>query len=305
MTVLALYTTIYPGVERFLSDWYESVLRQTDRDVQLWIGLDGLKIEVAQKALGGRPRVTWVPAEVGDTPAQVRQRALARIADSCDGVVLVDSDDVLHPTRVAAARESLLDGDVTGCALRLVDGQGCDLGMVLGLPCGSQPADVLPRHNIYGLSNSAYRSDILRRCLPIPADAVLVDWFLATRAWLYGALLTFDPAVRMDYRQHDANTARTQLPFAPGQIHSDTLLVRRHFEILKSSPTPGASSERLALVERVAADVDAFHRQVVLQPKRLEFYVRALNALAPVPLWWSSVAHPALQHLWTAQKEPA
>ena len=31
MPRLALYTTVYPGVERYLADWYASVRRQTDR----------------------------------------------------------------------------------------------------------------------------------------------------------------------------------------------------------------------------------------------------------------------------------
>ncbi len=39
---VALCTTIYPGVEAYLPDWYRSVRAQTDRDFQLWVGLDGI-----------------------------------------------------------------------------------------------------------------------------------------------------------------------------------------------------------------------------------------------------------------------
>ena len=74
---------------------------------------------------------TWVLAQPGDTPAQVRQRLLERIVKACDGVVLVDSDDILHPNRVASARLALQHSDMVGCALRLVDTQGQALGIDL------------------------------------------------------------------------------------------------------------------------------------------------------------------------------
>ena len=54
--ILALYTTIYPGVEKFLFDWYQSVLHQTDQDFQLWIGLDNLDVDSVKRAIGVDPK---------------------------------------------------------------------------------------------------------------------------------------------------------------------------------------------------------------------------------------------------------
>lgn len=296
---LALYTTIYPGVEAFLGDWYRSVQEQTDQDFQLWIGLDTMGIGAAIDAMGGDPGAIWVTTAAGDTPAQVRQRAFARIVENCDGVVLVDSDDVLHASRVASARAALQTSDLAGCALRLVDEHGREIGMTMGLPPQTGVMEVFPRNNVFGLSNSAFRSDLLRRCLPIPASAALVDWFLATQAWLYGARLVFDPGIRMDYRQHGANMARVRPPFDGPRIVQDTERVRHHFQIVLTSPPEGGLTDRFAAVERVAADIEAFHRRVVLRPVQLERYVQALNALEMAPLWWSCVAHPSLQRMWT------
>ena len=84
--------------------------------------------------LGDRPAATFVVAEPGSTPAEVRQQALTRIADRYDAVVLVDSDDLLHPDRVAAARAWLDDADVAACGLRLVDEAGQPLGVSLATP---------------------------------------------------------------------------------------------------------------------------------------------------------------------------
>src|ERR1700693_387427 len=95
---LAVYTTIYPGIEAYLVDWYYSLRQQTDQEFQLWIGLDKLGTEYVQKLLGSNLKANWMGAPEGATPAEIRQRALARIVETCSGVVLVDSDDLLHPT---------------------------------------------------------------------------------------------------------------------------------------------------------------------------------------------------------------
>jgi hypothetical protein len=300
---LALYTTIYPGVEDYLKDWFRSVREQTDQKFKTWIGVDSLTVDAIMDAMGGDPNATWVPAAPGDTPAQVRQRALEQLVETCDGVVLVDSDDILHPSRVASARESLKKNDLVGCALRLVDQSGGDVGMAFRMPPHAAPADVLPRNNVFGLSNSAYRSDLLRRCLPIPDDVALVDWYLATRAWLLGAKLDFDDVIRMDYRQHGMNMARVRPPFNPIQVISDCNRVRHHFQVMLATPLAGAMADRLASLEVVASDIESFHLHVVLNPKRLERYVEALNDLDLAPLWWSSVANPVLKDMWSPIKE--
>jgi hypothetical protein len=295
---IVVYTTIYPGVETYISDWYRSVQAQTDRDFQLWIGLDGIGSETVESVIGSHLEARWVASEPGDTPARIRQRALAQIVNTCDAVVLVDIDDILHETRVAAAREVLATSELYGCALRLVNQQGRDLGMTFSLPSGTKAEEVLPRHNVFGLSNTAYQSALLQRCLPVPTEVTLVDWFLATKAWLMGARLAFDPVVRMDYRQHGANMARVRFPISPKQVIKDTELVRHHFEFMLALDPSGFLPERLVLLKNTASSIETFHQHIVPEPSRLLRYVESLNSLAPAPLWWSSVAHPALESMW-------
>lgn len=300
---LMLCTTVYPGVEPFLVDWYQSVLAQTDQDFQLLIASDNLSVEAAQAAMGGVSKANWVLAQANDSPAQIRQRLLVRAIESCDVVVLVDSDDILHDSRVAAARKAIETTDLAGCALRLVSEQSKNLGMTLGSSPGTEAADVLPRHNVFGFSNTAYRSNLLRRCLPIPPNVHLVDWFLATRAWLLGGRLAFDPVVRMDYRQHGANTAPIRFPFQASQVIRDTANVREHFRLLQASPMENVLPDRWAQVQEAAADVQLFSERVVSQPERLESYLQNLNTLKPQVVWWWDVAQPALQWMWNDDAE--
>jgi hypothetical protein len=219
-----------------------------------------------------------------------------------DGVVLVDSDDILHPSRIASARIALQELDLSGCALRLVDEKGRDLGQTFRLPRGTEPERVLPRCNVFGLSNTAFRSVLLNRCLPIPDQTVLVDWFLATRAWLCGARMGFDAIPRMDYRQHSTNMVRFRPPFSIQQVMKDSYRVLHHFQTVRSVTLEGAIPELLAVLKQTEADITVFYRKIVLQPHLLEQYVHALNALSLEPLWWSSIANPALQHMWSEKK---
>lgn len=102
----------------------------------------------------------------------------------------------------------------------------------------------------------------------------------------------------MAYRQHGANTARVLPPFDSAQVARDTDRVRGHFARVQSAPLPTAAAGRLNEVGAAAAEVDAFYRQVVLQPAVFDRYLKDLNVLAPAPYWWACVAHPALRELW-------
>ena len=78
---LAVYTTIYSGVEPYLSDWFRSLRQQTDREFELWVGLDGLTIESLERfweLIWTQPGL-WLPQErpsrdprPGSYPASLR-----------------------------------------------------------------------------------------------------------------------------------------------------------------------------------------------------------------------------------------
>jgi hypothetical protein len=298
---LAVYTTIYSGVEPYLNDWFCSLRQQTDREFELWVGLDGLTSKSVQALVGAELDATWVVASAGATPAEIREQALSRIAAKCSAVVLVDSDDRMHPSRVEAARTSLQNAEFTGCALRIIGHLGESLGRDFSLPAHVRPDAVFPRHNVFGFSNSAIRSELLTQCLPIPRQAILVDWVLATRAWLLGARFSFDPVPRMDYRQYSANTARLQYPIRAEQVVSDTALVQQHFRLMLHSVHPGFLPERIAELKSAAAQIEEFRQSVVLDPVQLESYVEAFNAQPHAMVWWSTVAYQPLEDMWMSR----
>jgi hypothetical protein len=295
---LAVHTTIYPGSERFLSEWYDSVLSQTDQRFDLWIGLDALTPAHVEAAVGRRIEAQWVDSRPGDTPADVRQHAFDALVVRYDAIVFVDADDVLEPTRVAAARDALSACDVSGCALCLTDAAGTDLGISFGAPHGADLARLLPRYNVFGLSNSAYRSATLAKCLPVPSGCVLIDWLLASRACASGATLGFDDVPRMRYRRHDNNCVPVLPPFTPRQVLAAAARVVQHYGFLLDGDWRWRKGHRQPF-ELARARARAFHDAMSASGDVLRRYVEALNALPAQYVWWWAVGHPALEDLWT------
>lgn len=296
---LGVYTTIYPAVSGYLVDWYGSLQEQTDKNFQLWIGLDALTGEEVEEIIGCKVDAHWLQAPQGATPAQIRQIVLAQMIDACDGVVLVDSDDLLEPSRIEAARAQLVNFELGGCALRLVGESGSDLDQTFTLPKNLELVDVFPRWNVFGFSNSVYHSRLLRRLLPIPESAALVDWFLSTKAWLVGSKMGFDCVPRMKYRQYLGTMAHIRLPFTAPQVIAHTEMVRHHFKLVLAALPHGTIEKRRAALANAQEDTEKFWHRVVRDETALNNYVDALNKLAPAPIWWTSVAYPPLQSMWS------
>ncbi len=295
MSRTAVYSTIYPGMEPYCADWAQSLGRQTDGDFDIWIGVDQLSIADIEKAAHQHLAAEFVFAQPGDTPAMIRNRALEQMVGRYETIIFVDSDDILFPTRVESAKQFLQHYDVTGTAMQLIDQSGTPLDIAFSPPPISDYTTILFRWNIFGLSNTAYRSEIVQKCLPIPPDCIAVDWYLATMALLHGSRLGFDNNPQMYYRQHGANTARIIPPFTPEQVLIATQIVRQHQLIFIDRITVEMQKEMFARAHR---KVEKFSNNVLANSGMLERYVLALNKLPIQSNWWSCVAHPELEEIW-------
>jgi len=297
---LALYTTMYPAAERFLSSWYQSVVAQTDRDFDLYIGADQLGPREVFSAVGNEFQAVWVTAPSGSTPTAVRQAGIDQILASANkyhGIVFVDCDDVMHPTRVESARIQLQNSDVAACALEIVKEDGQSTGSFFGPVSPAAIPQMLARVNVFGMSNTVYRTDILRAIPPSPPQGRLMDWFIATAGWVRGARFSFDNRPRMKYRQYGSNTARVLPPFTSEYIREATDLVLGHYELVLSQ-IPGMTDGIRGELESARANVRLFSSRIAESPHVCERYVLSLNQLPASHFWWDCVAHPALENQW-------
>jgi hypothetical protein len=219
------------------------------------------------------------------------------MVQSADVVVMSDCDDVMEPARVEAARRLLASADVVGCALTIIGEDGTPLGPVFGSGEKAGWRNDLLRHNVFGLSNSAFRSETLLGCLPIPREAVLIDWYLITLAVDRGARVTFDEAPLMRYRQYGSNTASVMPPFTGATVARSTDLVLTHYDLLLRREA-GLSARMREDVEHARADAERFRSVFATDERVRGEYVHGLNALEPRYVWWWCVANSQLEHLW-------
>lgn len=297
---LALYTTVFPTITRFLPAWFESVRRQTDQEFDLFIGCDQISPDDVKNLLGQSFDATWCVAPSGSTPIQVREAAIQMILNEkiYKSVVFVDADDTLHPTRIEAARSLIQGNDVVGCGLEIIDEDGRSTGARFGpRSCDLNFGELLPHCNFFGLSNTAYQTSVLARCLPLPAQCPIMDWFLVTRAWAHGANLAYDPVPRMYYRQYSSNLARVLPPFSAAYIRHITRSVLLHYQIVLTA-IPELKPPIRRIFEDAQQRVLNFRRKVVNDDSMLEHYLTALNGLVPSLTWWTSVARPELEEMW-------
>jgi len=294
----ALFSTLYPEGMKFFKPWYDSVLRQSSSDFDLWIGCDRIsECEISARA-GVRPAATMIESKSGESPIKLRERIFREIIkDGYEAIIFVDSDDVLIPTRVEYAIRAMRRFDVYGCGMILIDGSGNRIGREFQAPETWNLSSDLVRNNIFGLSNTAYKTEMLKKSFPFQEDCVLLDWYLATLSWCNQATFYFDKTIQMEYRQYSNNVARCVPPFSHDQILAATRRVLRHYDcVLQSLCTYDRRKKDKICQAKIY--VAAFYDSITMSADILSAYTTKLNELPVDHIWWSCVAHPVLEEIW-------
>jgi hypothetical protein len=282
---------------RFVPDWYRSVEIQENQTFDLWIGLDAVTPEEVQAVIGTKRPVRWLAGASCNSPAQIRLRAMQAMVQEYEFIVFSDSDDVMYSARVEKTLSQLNDYDVVACAMDFMDERGESQGITFRPAGAMDPARLLIHHNVFGLSNSAYRADVLRQCLPFDRNCELIDWLLATRALNLGARMTFDYTPAMSYRQYSANAAPALPPFTQSHVLRLTEKVVLHYQLLLQNAASLRENLRLQLSDALN-QARRFYSAMRQSEKRLSEYVKNLNSLQPEYIWWWCVANRSLEHIW-------
>ncbi len=296
MSSTALYTTIYPGEEPYIKPWFDSVESQVDKNFDIIIGLDSFTPEQVFKSAGKVFDAKFITADAGATPALVRAKAYKLIVAKYKQVIFTDSDDILLPQRVKESKKLLKECDLCACALNIVDTDGSDLNRIFPVSENEDLTSLLPRANLFGLSNTAYRCELLEKLMPFPSECVMLDWFMVTKAWLLGAKIKTTSKPLMQYRQHPENTARVLPPFTKEQVLKAANLLKLHYSLLQTHVLR-SFSEKAELFKTASDNLNIFVDSMS-SPDNLDNYVRNLNKLSEKHIWWSWIAHPELEEIW-------
>lgn len=293
----ALFTTVYPAVLPYLRDWYRSVKEQSDGDFDLCIASDSLTQDEVYSATQEEFQASWYFATAGESPVAIRINALRSISERYDAIVLVDSDDILLPSRVERSKDFIENSDMNACALDLVDEYANPLYTTIGRNFahkGSELLNFLLYRNVFGFSNMTFRTTLLCQLLKTSSKSPALDWNFATRAAAMGAHISFDTVSGMLYRQHRSNIARILPPFHKDTLIQSTLIVLEHYQdILNMLP-----SDTRKRIEVRQSDVVLFHKKITMDVEICEAYLEAINEIHEERYWWSFVAHPQLKEIW-------
>lgn len=290
---LAVITAVYPAVMKYLKDFFKTLENQTDQCFTLWIGLDGVKPDDVVNLPSHIHNIHFVTPPPLSTPAEVRNAVLAVALPESDAVALIDADDLLAGTRVEAAKQSVGKADLTATCMRYIDDDGSLLDGIFDPALGDLS---LVHTNVFGFSNTTWKSDTLANFLPVPKSCILMDWYVSTLAVWSGAKPGIDPTPRMYYRQHRDNIANVRPPFSAKQITRATGLVLSHYDlVLDALKTKDIRGLNVFIEARNRAQNFS---KAISDPELLRRYLKALNELPPRHVWWTCVANPNLEYLW-------
>lgn len=299
---LAVFTTFYPEGRKFFPDFIHSLANQSDNNYHLIIGLDridALELDFLEKIIV--PKVI-IESQKGESPVSLRCRALELLIDQYDGVIFIDSDDILCPSRIEAARKMLEKDIVYGCAMRIIDENGNYLSKDFQYPYNNRIASEIPlMFNIYGMTNTAYSSSILKKCLPISDDVKILDWYLATKAWILGASFQFDRIPRMNYRQYGNNIAKVIPPFSGKYISFIVELLIDHYNQIINIPNMQKKYYKMFLSQ--IKDLSNFKVYVINDKDTFKKYLDQLNSMQKSHIWWDFIMDPELDYLWRSDSK--
>lgn len=297
---LVIYTTVYPGVKPYLKECFDSIQNQTDMGFDLFIGSDGLTKSEVFSVVENEFKASWYFSKPGETPSEIRSNALSQVLDDYKAVILVDSDDILFPTRVEYARQYISNSDVNVCPLELVDSRGNRKGISSwNKPevVNKNPLRFILTKNIFGFSNTTYKTDLLRQILPIHKKAKAADWYLITKAILKKAKISYDIQSRMYYRQHGNNIAPIVSPFNAKQILNASTIILNHYEVMLED----LDNNHIVIKTKIKIQKERVHRflsSLESSEEIMNHYLEYLNSNKIVHPWWNFVAHPELEEIW-------
>ncbi|OFE12942.1 hypothetical protein PHACT_07150 [Pseudohongiella acticola] len=220
---------VYNGAA-FLAEQLDSILGQSHRNFLLLARDDGSSdhsVQILQAYAGKFPdRISLIHDSLGNLGASASfglllQHALTLIdnrpASPPCYVALADQDDWWHADKLACCLQRMKQLEATSATipalvhsdLRVVDKAGQLLAPSLAAYQMLRVQHTgfvaqLVSNTLTGCT-ALMNTALVRKALPIPAEAVMHDWWLSLVASAFGHRY-FEPSALVDYRQHGGNT---------------------------------------------------------------------------------------------------
>ncbi|MBI5219588.1 MAG: hypothetical protein HY958_11720 [Bacteroidia bacterium] len=196
---------IFPGVEKYLNDYLDSLNNQTDKKFDLLIVNDFAKIEIKNKF----SKAIWIDVNLKLTPASIRQLIYDyAVENKYNFLVFSDVDDYFSNNRIKITKKQLQKYDFVCNELTIVDDNKKNLKENFLSDFFSKKnvntIDFLLNKNLVGLGNSAIKLNQKIK-IEIPENIIAVDWFIYTILLLNNCKGIFTDETITFYRQYNEN----------------------------------------------------------------------------------------------------
>ncbi len=273
---------IFPALEAYLDDFFESLCAQTYKEFDLVIVNDG--IADAYMYEDKYPDLSFHFLDSFGTPSKNREHGIKFVNDiGYEKVIFCDVDDYFAANRFETVVGLLEGNDIVVNEVDLVDADGASIekGYISKRCSDEMPItlDFLREKNICGLSNSAARTDLMKD-IEFHDDIISHDWYLFTTLISRGAKAVFTDRTVTFYRQHRENTIGLK------KISVDSILTGIKVKAAHYRELSGISSFYADLSEKFNRITRIVEKDPVLKNKYIE---DTQKIVIEQPLWWENI----------------
>ena len=282
MNKVAFLSTVYPGADTYLDDFFKSLVTQDYKHFDVIILNDGLDNFEKYSSLYKTLNIHEI--KYTDTPAKIREKGLKyTIENKYDVIIFGDCDDYFKNNRLSESIRCLEAYDVVVndfdllsndnkiitpnyLSNRLNDNQEILLDYVLDKNC-------------FGLSNTAINAKFLRS-ICFDSNLIAVDWYLFSFLLLRGIRAVFTNNTGTYYRQYEGNA------IGISSLDDSKILKGIEAKLIHYREMAKLSDEFLPLYESFYNLRNAISKNNGFKESYLE---QIRNREIVSPLWWENI----------------
>ena len=274
---------VYPGVEPFLKDSFNSLERQSRSDFDVLIGNDGL---ADLNQFLSESKLMWQSIDVNGSHSSCRRILIRKAIDmGYRKIVFADFDDEFEDNRIQVVAELLNESSIVVNDSSLIDLDGNEMTNRYFSQRYSESEMITAEHlrvgNMMGLSNTAALVDVmLENPATMSGDSFAFDWYFWASALLDGKTAKFTSKTATRYRIYGNNMAGLPQPLNMNTVRRGVEVKRKHYLLMKQLES---SYEELAEDFQYISDM----------LKDDEWSSKYLSSLAEKsilnPIWWENI----------------
>lgn len=200
-------TTIFPASEVYLDDFFSSLQTQTYKDFDVLVINDGIEnlIDYETKYVN----LNIIEKKVSKEPSKNREIGINwALKLGYKYIVFGDSDDYFSENRIQRTVESLQSNDIVFNELVVFNKKYRINNFLMNqIEKLDRIQETIYQGNVFGFSNIAIKSDIIKKKICFDENLIAVDWFFITTLLIQNNYqVKFLADVQTYYRQYNNNT---------------------------------------------------------------------------------------------------